>query len=774
MKKLMCFLLTVVLLLSSLLVAQGESAELQSGVFRYQIVDGGAVILGVGAITDDMAFPATLGGCPVVAIGDEAMADRDQITTLTLPDTVTHIGKNALKNSSALQTIHLPKGLKSIGDGAFSECMALKQITIPASVESIGNGILAWCGKMTEIKVEANSNYFTSIDGVLFDKAAETLIAYPRAKEADYIVPDGVKEIRPYAFHSVYGLAGITFPDSLLRIGEHAFNQCSGLSRTVTVPSGVTVIEPYTFYHCKKLEAVALPNGLLTIGRGAFQNSQLADVAIPATVTSIGAEAFSNSGIQTADIPKGVAVIGDSAFSMCNQLTTVTLREGLTHIGEQAFTYSPSIQSIHLPVSLQTLGKQALAPCAGMETVTVAAESPYFASVDGVLYSKDMTRLVAYPTNKQQEEYTVPQTVTRIEISACQSAKFTKITLPQNLALIDDYAFAGCGFAEITLPDSLTHIGSYAFERCKNITHLRLPPNVNQLGEAAFYDCASLQTIDLPPALTALPEDLFAHCAALQQLAHPANLTEMGAGMLNGCASLREVVLPKGIPEIPPSLFWGCRDLTVYAENVTTLGEHAFHGCNNLTLIVSDRLTNIMGGAFYWADGIIKGDTGSFVHRYIQQLHMYGDYHMNFEPRVGIAFDQKNFSLSRGQSGSPAFTVSDETAPITWESADPAVATVENGVVTALSRGRVRITARMTVNGQIYQDACTVIIDPIGYCDVDGDQKTTAADALAVLRHTVGKQRLSEEQQVTADLDEDGHITANDALMILKIIVNKL
>ncbi|MBR6547947.1 MAG: leucine-rich repeat protein [Clostridia bacterium] len=774
MKKSICILLAFVLVVSIFPIVCGQETDLQDGGFKYQIVNGGAVVTWVATSDDNVIVPSALGGYPVVAIGEEAIRDHDRLTTITLPDTVIAIGKNAFKNSSALKTVNLPNGLKTIEDGAFSECMALEQITIPASVESIGNGVFTWCGKMTEIKVEADSNYFTSIDGVLFDKKAETLIAYPRAKQADYVVPDGVKEIRPYAFSSVYGLTGVTLPDSLTKLGEHAFDQCSGLAGTVIVPAGVTVIEPYSFYNCKKLEAVALPNGLLTIGQGAFLHSDLADIAIPATVTSIGAEAFSNTGIRIANIPKGVKVIGDNAFSVCDNLTEVTLAEGIEHIGKRAFYYSPRICSIDLPASIRSLGEQAFAPCRDLESITISPENLYYTSVDGVLYSKDMTRLVAYPTNKQQEEYTIPATVTRMEHSACYGALFTKITLPQGLTWIDDDVFHGCDFSQITLPASLLHIGNYAFYGCENLTHIDLPDSVTELGEDLFFGCTALQTVDLPQKLTVLPSGMFTYCSALTHIELPANLTTMGTGVFNGCTSLRQVVIPKGVAAIAPWCFENCNDLTVFAENVISIGDHAFHGCHNITLIVSDKLKTIVGGAFYWADGVIKGNAGSFAHRYVQEQNQYGDYSINFEPLVGIAFDKSQFALQRGQSVLPRYKVTDQTKPIIWESSDPDVAVVKDGVVTAVFRGMTKITAQVEIGGKMYRDTCLVYVDRVGLCDMDGDWKTTAADALAVLKHVVRKQVLTQEQQEEADLDEDGRLTSNDALMILKIVVGKL
>ena len=125
------------------------------------------------------------------------------------------------------------EGIKvtSIGGYAFDGCSGLTDITIPDSVTSIGDRAFWDCSGLTSITVSDNNKYYKSIDGVLFDKNVQIIIAYPCGKSSNYYtIPDTVTSIGDRAFWACSGLTGITIPDSVTSIGGYAFWDCSRLT----------------------------------------------------------------------------------------------------------------------------------------------------------------------------------------------------------------------------------------------------------------------------------------------------------------------------------------------------------------------------------------------------------------------------------------------------------------------------------------------------------------------------------------------------------------
>ena len=179
------------------------------------------------------------------SIGDSAFENCAKLKNPQFPILLKSIGENAFKSCGCINEISLPAQLETIGQGAFAET-ALKTVRIPASVKEIGGAAFYNCHSststswgverhctLTEITVSPSNNYFTAVDGVLFDKDMTVLLQYPASKPGKtYAVPDTVKEIAPYAFYvsgttssnvALTALQEISLPASVDKIGEYAF-----------------------------------------------------------------------------------------------------------------------------------------------------------------------------------------------------------------------------------------------------------------------------------------------------------------------------------------------------------------------------------------------------------------------------------------------------------------------------------------------------------------------------------------------------------------------
>ena len=345
-------------------VIMGHTANPRGSLKIPGTVDGRAVTgIGYQAFNADELTSVTIPD-GVISIGDMAFANCSTLTSIRIPDTVTHIGNNVFKNSSHIKSLTLPNNLISLGDNALNGTMT--SIIIPESVVEMGSNPFANCGKLANIGVAAQNPVYTTVDGVLFNKQQQILIAYPRSlpNDATYEIPQGVLHIGSNAFEYCDSLSGVTIPYSVISIGDKAFSNCAALTGVV-IPGSVTGIGDWAFYHCTALADVAILPGVASIGDWAFYTCEnLAGVTIPDSVTYIGEQAFARcEALADITIPNSVTYIGNSAFSKCGGLTGVTIRDGITCIGDNTFESCGALESVTLPASITIIGDNAFARC---------------------------------------------------------------------------------------------------------------------------------------------------------------------------------------------------------------------------------------------------------------------------------------------------------------------------------------------------------------------------------------------------------------------------
>jgi len=184
----------------------------------------------------------------VTAIGEKAFSECDSIKSVTIPSSVISIGNEAFNACVNLTSVNILSGLKTIGNWAFSSCGKLTNITIPSSVTSIGNVPFGSCAGLTGITVDAQNITYSSVDGVLFNKAKTNLISYPNGKKGNnYTIPSGVTSIEDWAFCFCNNLTGITIPPSVTSIGDYAFAFCDNIT-SITIPATVTSVGEQIFF----------------------------------------------------------------------------------------------------------------------------------------------------------------------------------------------------------------------------------------------------------------------------------------------------------------------------------------------------------------------------------------------------------------------------------------------------------------------------------------------------------------------------------------------
>lgn len=291
-----------------------------------------------------------------------------------------------------------------------------------------------------------------------------------------------VTSIGDYAFAKSTGLTSVTIPSSVTSIGSYAFYSCTGLT-SVTIPSSVTSIGTWAFLSCSELLSVIIPTSVDSISDGAFWGCiKLPAISIPASVKKIGYYVFfgctaltdinadaANTNFSSVDgvlynkdkstllvypagkpdvsytIASSVDTIGAYAFSYCKNLTSITIPSTVVYITHAAFSECNGLTTMFIPSSVTFFNNNPFYDCAGMTAVTVDPANQYNESVDGVLFSKDLSTIIYYPPAHSGSSYVIPSTVDYVRSSVFLNCTgLTSVTIPASVRMIRSGMFSGC------------------------------------------------------------------------------------------------------------------------------------------------------------------------------------------------------------------------------------------------------------------------------------------------------------------------------------------
>lgn len=342
---------------------------------------------------------------------------------------------------------------------------------------------------------------------------------------------------------------------------------------------------PWYAYSPTKL---VLERGITYIGEFAFSGCGIAgDLTLPDGVTEIGENAFAYcSGLTSVVLSQSVAWLDNWAFLNCSGISSLTMPKGVTGIGYAAFRGCGSLTSVTIPASVIDINSAAFSNCSSLENIAVDGKNIYYISVDGVLFNKNRTTLVAYPSGKKGTAYTIPKGVTSIGANAFSYCRnLIDVTIPENVTSIGGDAFNGCSnLVSVTIPKSVTSIGSSAFENCSSLTSVTIPENVTSIEWGTFYGCKSLTGVIIPENVTVIGGHAFDGCSSLISVTIPKSVASIGDSAFQNCSRLTNVAIPENVPSIAMDTFYGCNSLTsvTIPKSVTAIGIRAFDGCDSM------------------------------------------------------------------------------------------------------------------------------------------------------------------------------------------------
>ncbi len=227
-----------------------------------------------------------------------------------------------------------------------------------------------------------------------------------------------------------------------------------------------------------KIKSVVIPQNYTSIGENAFfSTSYLKEVKFlgESNITEIGNSAFwGNLSLEKITIPKSVTKIGEYAFYENVSLKSVTFEEGtnLKEIGDLAFSKNYSLRTINIPKTVTKLGDALFSRSNKLESIIVDSENLNYASVDGVLYNKNLTNILSYPMAKKDIIFSLLESVIKISDNAFYEARYLEeVILPDNLEMIGNYSFTNIkSLKRIVIPTTVYFIGQYAFRDSTNLT----------------------------------------------------------------------------------------------------------------------------------------------------------------------------------------------------------------------------------------------------------------------------------------------------------------
>ena len=311
------FLLSVALQIC----AQQKNYDFKEGKLFYKITDATKQYVQVTTEMDELVeATGTLYNNPIE--GD-----------ITIPANINHQGKQYT--------------VTGIADNSFGGCNKVTSVSIPASVTEFGEQVFLSCTGMKYITVDKDNSVLKDIDGVLFDKNGDKLIAYPNMRAANYDIPEGTVEIGAASFFMCNKIKTINFPSTLKKIGMLAFGHCIKMHE-VTVPDNITDLGDFSFYNCTGLEKATIKANITELKRYMFSRcTALKNVVLPSTIEVIQTWAFGScAAIKNIKLPDNLKGIEAEAFNGCETLSEITLPASLEQIGMYTFDGCKQLKSI--------------------------------------------------------------------------------------------------------------------------------------------------------------------------------------------------------------------------------------------------------------------------------------------------------------------------------------------------------------------------------------------------------------------------------------------
>lgn len=369
------------------------------------------------------------------------------------------------------------------------------------------------------------------------------------------------------------------------------WDACFSRTKEVIIEEGVTSISTSAFQSFPFLTHVTIPEGVTKIGDTAFNGTSLTDIQLPESLTFIGASAFVGSGLSRITLPSNIKVIGDGAFEGIDEIFIdpanpyyyIDNQVLFSKDGSRLLWCSPQRKGHYvIPDQVQYIMSSAFSGC-NLSSISISAnvqgycsvgtiphdgsiyessgdnlgsafhnnsslinfivdpDNPIVCALDGILFNKSGSALLAYPGGRKGTYY-IPNYVTEIKSAAFSGCLLTEIVIPQGVTTIPLSAFINSRNLEtVKLSETVTAIEGYAFSGCHNLKGIVLPNSITEIGNYAFSRCDNLRNISIPSSVAKIEPGAFSYCTGLASVTIPNSVVSIGGDVFRRCANLSDV-----------------------------------------------------------------------------------------------------------------------------------------------------------------------------------------------------------------------------------------
>lgn len=453
-----------------------------------------------------------------------------------------------------------------------------------------------------------------------YNSELETLIVYGNGDMYDYAVKDST----PW-FSMGDKIRVVIIEDGVLSIGKHSFEGLLKMD-SINISNSVTIIGSNSFKDCYSLKRLYIPPSVLLIDYMAF---------------------YDNYNLQEVQIGEGLQHIADNSFKGCHLLSNINFPNSLKTIGYNSFDEC-MFKSINIGDNVENIGYTAFKRCDELESINVSEKNKYYSSSEGVLFTKDKSKLIFYPQNGLSH-YRIPdgtKIVDKYSFEFCNKIK--TIYIPKSVLSIGYHAFYYSGLDSIyfnELGNISIDLEAFAYTNWyNNLTDgpiyfnnslvgfkgvqsdtISITDGTTYISNNAFYGCSDIKRINIPNSVVSIGDYAFCNCIALDSLIIPNTVTEFGDGVFIG-SGITYIKLPDTLTRIPKSFFGSCKKLQeiTLPLGCNYIGDGAFDGCTSLkSFKFPDGVDRVNRGVFafcsslseiYFNQNVRIIDTSAFVY----------------------------------------------------------------------------------------------------------------------------------------------------------------
>lgn len=540
------------------------------------------------------------------SLSSDCFKNNTKILSIDLSNTNLYEISSSFSGAKNLQRVVLPDCLYKLSGNAFANCTSIEEINAD-NVMVVSDTAFTGCKNISvpTSKSSKNNGEFYYYE---FDNSITIGRKISNSYNEDIVIPSEIEgkpvtRIAENAFSNIE-VNSLTIPDTITIISEYAFKN-SIIDEGIVIPENVTFIGKYAFSNYQNLEVayeahtkintqIKIPNSIKIINPYVFQNSKLTDIAIGENVRIISAFAFYGSCVNAFDIPDSVVILEKFCLNGL-ELKTVNFGANVNDIEDFVIT-SFSNPSFKSTPQFSFIYKYPSYP----EEYNVSSEHKEYTSVDGVIYDKALTTLVAFPCDKDGNTLQIPTSVNTL----------------------GSYSFSSCRNTErMIIPNTINTICDNSFTNSISIKSVFIPNSVGEIGESAFESSKALSDVQFDNNMELCKLDLtFGNCTELNNVSFGENCkieylidTFYQSGLeyidLNCVAkvlletfmdsSLKEVTLHEGIEYIDFGTFAGTQiERIVIPKSTSRIGGRAFEDCSSLKYVNLSNVHSLEYAAF--------------------------------------------------------------------------------------------------------------------------------------------------------------------------------